>query len=51
VTDTAAFPEFATTGNLAPGAQQSAVMTTLGTTKVHCTIHPSMTGTLVVRQR
>jgi plastocyanin len=33
------------------GASQSFVMTRLGTTRIHCAIHPNMTGTLVVRER
>jgi plastocyanin len=51
VADTAALPEFVTTGLLAPGASQTFVMNTLGTTKVHCSIHPQETGTVVVRDR
>ena len=35
----------------ANGGEQSFAMTTLGTTRIHCVIHPSMTGTLVVRER
>jgi plastocyanin len=42
-------PEFKTTGVLAPGGEQSFIMNTAGSTKIHCTIHPSMTGTLVVQ--
>jgi len=49
VTDTIALPEFMTTGTLAPGGETSFVMNTNGTTKIHCTIHPQMTGTLIVR--
>ena len=51
VTDTAAFPEFMTTGVLAPGGENSFVMNTIGTTKIHSTDHPQMTGTLVVKER
>jgi len=51
VTDTASLPEFDTTGSLAPGAERSFIMNTTGTTKVHCTIHPQMVGTLIVQQR
>jgi plastocyanin len=35
---------------LAPGGEQSFVMTRLGSTKIHCAIHPNMTGTLTVRE-
>ena len=34
-----------------PGGEQSFVMNKLGTTKIHCSIHPNMTGTLIVRER
>ena len=51
VTDTASLPEFMTTGLLAPGGERSFIMNTIGTTKIHCTIHPQMTGTLVVQER
>ncbi len=50
VTDTMLLPEFMTTGLLAPGGEQSFVMNTLGTTRIHCTIHPQMEGTLIVRE-
>lgn len=49
VTDTAAFPEFMKTDILQPGGEQSFIMNTAGTTRIHCTIHPQMVGTLVVR--
>ena len=49
VTDTNALPEFQTTGNLDPGGERSFVMNTVGSTTIHCTIHPQMTGTLIVR--
>jgi plastocyanin len=35
---------------LPPGAGESFVMNRLGTTTIHCAIHPSMTGTLTVRE-
>jgi plastocyanin len=39
------------TGNIAPGATSGAIaITTAGTLGYHCTIHPSMTGTLSVTQ-
>ena len=50
VTDTTSLPEFMTTGTLAPGDEKSFLMNTTGTTKVHCTIHPQMTGTLIVQR-
>ena len=33
------------------GGEQSFIMTKLGTTRIHCAIHPNMTGTLIVRER
>lgn len=52
VADTSGVPDFRTTGNLQPsGGEQSFLMTTTGTTTFHCTIHPGMVGTLVVRER
>ena len=51
VPDTATLPEFDTTGPLAPGDERSFLMLTTGTTRIHCTDHPEMTGTLVVRER
>lgn len=35
VPDTASLPEFATTGQLAPGAERSFLMNTIGPTTVH----------------
>jgi len=49
VTDTMSLPEFMTTGLLAPGGERSFIMNTIGTTRIHCTIHPQMVGTLVVQ--
>lgn len=51
VADTAGVPDFAKTDTLAPGAEQSFLMTRTGSTPFHCTIHPSMTGTLIVQER
>jgi plastocyanin len=51
VADTTSLPEFATTGALAPGAEQTFTMNTLGTTTLHCVDHPQMTGTLIVREK
>jgi plastocyanin len=44
-------PGFDTTGALAPGGDRSFLMLTTGTTRIHCTEHPQMVGTLVVRER
>jgi plastocyanin len=49
VADMPSLPEFRTTGTLAPGGERSFVMNTTGTTTIHCTIHPQMVGTLIVR--
>ncbi len=51
VANTMSLPEFATTGTLVPGGERSFVMNTVGTTVVHCIIHPGMTGTLIVQER
>jgi plastocyanin len=51
VADMATLPEFAATGPLAPGAERSFIMNTLGRTTIHCTTHPQMTGTMVVQER
>jgi plastocyanin len=32
------------------GGEQSFVMSRVGTTKIHCAIHPNMIGTLIVRE-
>jgi plastocyanin len=32
------------------GSEQSFIMTKLGMTRIHCAIHPTMTGTLIVRE-
>ena len=32
------------------GGEQSFIMTRLGATRIHCAIHPNMTGTLTVRE-
>ena len=42
---------FRKTDELPPrGGEQSFIMTRLGTTRIHCAIHPNMTGTLIVRE-
>jgi plastocyanin len=51
VADTLSLPEFVETGTLAPGAERLFTMNTAGTTRIHCSIHPEMVGTLVVRAR
>ena len=51
VADTPSLPEFDTTGALPPGGERSFLMTTTGTTSIHCTDHPQMVGTLVERER
>ena len=48
VADSPDATDFRKTDELAPGGEQSFIMTRLGTTRVHCAIHPNMTGTLVV---
>src|SRR5262249_55873170 len=48
VADMASLPEFITTGTLAPGAERAFTMNTIGTTRIHCTIHPQMVGVLIV---
>jgi plastocyanin len=49
VADTASLPEFLTTGPLAPGGERIFTMNTIGRTRIHCSIHPEMTGILVVQ--
>jgi plastocyanin len=52
VADAPEATDFSAAGPLAPnGGQQSFDMRKLGTTGIHCTIHPAMTGTLIVRDR
>ena len=43
--------DFRGTNDLGPGGNESFDMNKLGTTRIHCSIHPNMTGTLVVRSR
>jgi plastocyanin len=51
VADSPDSTDFRKTGELTPGAgEQSLVMTRQGTTRIHCSIHPNMTGTLIVRE-
>ena len=42
--------DFRKTDDLPAGGEQSFMMTRLGTTRIHCAIHPNMTGTLIVRE-
>jgi plastocyanin len=52
VADSPDATDFRKTDELPPGSgEQSFLMTRLGTTKIHCAIHPNMTGTLIVRER
>lgn len=51
VADSPDATDFRKTDELAPGAEQSFNMTRLGTTRIHCAIHPNMTGTLIVREQ
>ena len=51
VADSPEATDFRKTDELpANGGEQSLTMTKLGTTRIHCDIHPSMTGTLIVRE-
>lgn len=52
VADSPGATDFRATEELRPGGgEQSFVMTRAGTTAIHCSIHPNMTGTLIVRDR
>lgn len=50
VADSPDATDFQKTNELVPGAEQSFVMNKLGMTGIHCSIHPNMTGTLIVRE-
>jgi plastocyanin len=50
VADTGSLPEFGTTGMLTPGDERLFTMNTVGATRIHCSIHPQMTGMLVVQE-
>jgi plastocyanin len=50
VADSPHVTNFAETRELRPGEEESVTMTRVGTTRIHCAIHPSMTGTLIVRE-
>ena len=51
VADSNGVPDFTETGTLAPSNERAFTMTSAGSTRIHCTIHPEMVGTLVVRAR
>jgi plastocyanin len=52
VADSPDATDFRRTDELPPGGgEQSFVMNRTGTTRIHCAIHPNMTGTLIVRQQ
>ena len=50
VADSPDATDFRRTDDLRPGSEASFTMTRLGTTGIHCAIHPNMTGTLIVRE-
>ena len=51
VADSPNATDFSKTDELPPnGGEQSFTMNRLGTTRIHCAIHPNMTGTLIVRE-
>jgi plastocyanin len=51
VADSPDATDFRTTDELALGGERAFTMTRLGTTGIHCAIHPNMTGILTVRAR
>ena len=52
VADSPNATDFSKTGELpSNGGEQSFIMNKLGTTGIHCAIHPNMTGTLIVREQ
>jgi plastocyanin len=51
VADSPDATDFRNTDELRPGGEQSFDITKVGTTRIHCAIHPNMTGTLIVRQQ
>jgi plastocyanin len=51
VADSPEATDFRKTDDLPGGGEQTLIMTRLGTTGIHCAIHPNMTGTLIVRER
>jgi plastocyanin len=51
VADSPDATDFRKTDELRGGAEQSFIMNKPGTTGIHCSLHPNMTGTLIVRDR
>jgi plastocyanin len=51
VADSPDATDFRKTDELRGGGEQSFIMNKLGTTRIHCSLHPNMTGTLIVRDR
>jgi plastocyanin len=51
VADSPDATDFRQTEELPGNGEQSFIMTKLGTTRIHCAIHPTMTGTLIVREQ
>jgi plastocyanin len=51
VADSPDATDFRKTEELPGGGEQSFIMTKLGMTGIHCAIHPTMTGILIVRER
>jgi len=51
VADSPDATDFSKTDDLRTGGDQAFIMSKLGTTKLHCSIHPNMTGTLIVREQ
>lgn len=51
VADSPDATDFRKTVDLAPGGEESLAMAKPGTTRIHCAIHPNMTGTLIVAAR
>ena len=52
VADSPNATDFRSTDELRPlGGEQSFDIAKVGTTGIHCAIHPNMTGTLIVRER
>lgn len=49
VTHTVTFDQGASNGGLAPGSSFSRTFTAKGTFNYHCSIHPSMTGQIIVQ--
>jgi plastocyanin len=51
VADSPDATDFRKTDELQSGGEQAFIMNKAGTTKIHCSIHPNMTGTLIVREQ